>query len=70
MSKAPSEATQLRQAKARIKHLEKQFVAIKDQSDGYRMRATKAEQEAKDWRTRFDILLRREPTPSNGGESR
>lgn len=61
MSKPPSEATLLRQARSRIRFLEKQLEAQKDQAAVYRMRATKAETEAAEWKTRFDVLLRRDP---------
>lgn len=60
MAKAPSADTQLRTLKAQAKDLNKQLDAALVQRDAYRARATKAEQEAADWKQRFDILLRRD----------
>lgn len=61
MSKQPSEATLLRQARSEIRQLEKELKEARSQAVTYRTRATKAETEASEWRTRFDILLRRDP---------
>lgn len=65
MSKAPSEATQLRNAKATIKRLEAESELFQRQSGVWHTRAVKAEKELDEWKTRFDLLLRRtgEPTP-------
>jgi outer membrane murein-binding lipoprotein Lpp len=60
MSKAPSEATQIRTLKARLAEAEKDRSALARERDAYRVRATKAEQECAEWRERFDILLRRD----------
>lgn len=62
----PSDATLLRQAKSRVKDLERQLVLVKDELTRYRGRATKAEIEAADWRKRFDLLLARDPTKPDG----
>lgn len=69
MSKKPSEATQLRTAKRRIAELERQAAYSREQCISLQTRANKAEQEAQDWRRRFDLLLIREPiqTPQQSG---
>lgn len=64
MGRIASDATLLRAARA---DLAREKLACKDasaQRDAYRTRATKAEQEVTEWKTRFDILLRREPAPT------
>ena len=68
MGKAPSEATQLRTARRELKEAKKEIVMLVRDRNEYRARATKAEQEATDWRSRFDQLLAREPivTPHTG----
>lgn len=68
MSKAPSDATLLRQAKSKLSDMERQFNTKKAEAEAYRVRATKAEQEVAEWKKRFDILLAREPKPLNAGE--
>ena len=60
MSKLPSDATRLRLLKSAFNQLRKDFDATCEHRDQYRARATKAEQAAKEWQERFDILLRRE----------
>lgn len=60
MAKAPSEATQIRNLKAQLKSVQLALESVAKERDQYRVRATKAEQEAAQWRERFDILLRRE----------
>lgn len=59
MGKAASEATQLRTAKAELRQMEKELSEIKWNFRHYKERATKAEQEADQWRQRFDALLAR-----------
>jgi len=61
MSRAPSDATKLRTALADLKVVRKNFDNVQAQLYVYRVRATKAEQEAADWRKRFDALLLRTP---------
>lgn len=61
MSRAASEKTQLRNALSREKEKDKLIEVLIAQRDEYRVRATKAEQEAAAWRERFDLLLRKEP---------
>ncbi len=61
MSRLPSIETQLRTAKAELKE---QRAALKTQAEAaaiWRGRATKAEQEVAEWKTRFDLLLKRTP---------
>lgn len=64
MSKKPSDATLLRQAKSRINDLTRQLAIASGDRERYRTRATKTEIEASDWRKRFDLLLAREPQTS------
>lgn len=66
MSKPPSDKTLLRRANAKIRRLERLLETMKNQSDMYRARATKAETEVAEWRTRFDVLLRRDQTQVSG----
>lgn len=61
MSKKPSDATLLRHSKRVVKDLERRLEAALSDREAYRSRATKAEQDAADWRRRFDILLVRSP---------
>jgi len=63
MSRAPSEATKIRNLTRMLRNREVELQAVKQQREAYRLRATKAEQEAAEWKRRFDILLSREPTP-------
>jgi multidrug resistance efflux pump len=60
MAKAPSTETQLRTAKRRIAELEREVSGLSAQYATMRGRATKAEQEAAEWKARFDVLLRRD----------
>ncbi len=60
MSKPPSEATQLRYAKKDLAELKIALGRQQQLTEGYRVRATKAEQEAAEWKARFDALLRRD----------
>lgn len=60
MSKAPSEATQIRTLKAQVNQLKKDRSLVISQMDAYRARATKAEQECSEWKTRFGKLLARD----------
>jgi hypothetical protein len=60
VSKAPSDVTLLRTIRAEYKRLHTEFSQLQRVCNSYRSRATKAEQEAAEWKVRFDILLRRE----------
>ena len=60
MSRLPSEATQLRNLKAQLKRAEADISALMSKRDEYRARATKAEQDASEWKARFDTLLERD----------
>lgn len=53
----PSPATELRQLKRAFKEVGLALVSAKATAEQYRVRATKAEQEAKEWKQRFDTLL-------------
>lgn len=61
MSKLPSEATQIRSLKRQLAEAERESKARAAETATYRARATKAEQELKEWKDRFDLLLRRTP---------
>ena len=58
MSKAPSPATELRHARRDIKELRSRNAQVEHREKHYRERATKAEQEVKEWKARFDALLK------------
>lgn len=60
MSRLPSEATQLRAAKSEIRSIEKALDQSRALTRELNARAIKAEQELAEWKTRFDILLRRD----------
>ena len=57
MARSPSDATQLRTARAELKRVSIELSTVKMQLETCRGRATKAEQECADWRNRFDLLL-------------
>jgi hypothetical protein len=57
MAKAQSEATQLRKARADLKRATMRLNTVTMQCEAYRVRATKAEQDCADWKSRFDLLL-------------
>ena len=57
MPRQPSTETQLRTAKADIRRLNIELQRAQQQVSAYRERATKAEQDAAQWKHRFDILL-------------
>ncbi len=61
MGRTASPETQLRSAKAEIKDLEAQLTVMRRSRDEYHSRTTKAEQECKEWKERFDLLLKRTP---------
>jgi len=65
VSKLPSEATQIRTLKRQLAQAQSESASHAISSVQYRQRATKAEQEAKEWKDRFDLLLRQKPaTPA------
>lgn len=57
MSRVPSDATMLRNARREIRDLEKHLAGTVKDRETYRIRATKAEQECAEWKRRFDLLL-------------
>ena len=65
MSKAPSDATLLRQARRDIKELQSELDATRMAQTVFRQRATKAEQDCAEWKARFDLLLR-QPAQTRG----
>jgi len=64
MGKLPSEKTQLRNAKSEVRRVMDANRVLLNERDHYRVRATKAEQECAEWKTRFDALLRRDEVKS------
>ena len=60
MSKAPSDATLLRALKRKYADLLVEHQSVDRERINYRARATKAEQEAAEWKARFDLLLRKD----------
>lgn len=61
MSKLPSIETQLRHARSDLKGAQASVLALTTQVNNYRARASRAEQEAAEWKRRFDLLLERTP---------
>lgn len=59
MSKSPSDATQLRNVKAELRRTILALRETEKLRKGYSERATKYAQEAREWKDRFDVLLRR-----------
>lgn len=57
MSRKPSEKTQLANARREINRLGNDLAMWQRESSRYRTRATQAEQEAAEWKVRFDKLL-------------
>lgn len=60
MSKAPSEKTMLIRAKQELRRSREDILKLKGIAEQYRVRASEAEQDAKEWKERFDILLRKQ----------
>lgn len=61
MSRKPSPETEVRYLRAELRREQKLHGHTKMDRDGYRTRATKAEQECAEWKRRFDVLLARTP---------
>lgn len=57
MSRKPSAETELRNVKRELKRAREACADMRAELDGFRARATRAEQEAAEWRRRFDLLL-------------
>lgn len=57
MSRKPSAETELRNVKRELNRVLGDCADMRAERDNFRARATKAEQEAADWRRRFDLLL-------------
>ena len=57
MSRPPSDATALRKTRALLKRETAAHALTLKHYEIYRMRATRAEQEIAQWKTRFDALL-------------
>lgn len=61
MPRQQSDATALRQEKSLTRTLDKELTKVRQELQHYRQRASKAEAEASEWKTRFDKLLERSP---------
>jgi FtsZ-binding cell division protein ZapB len=61
MSRVPSLETRFKTVRRMNTGLQKELNTARIAAEAYRARATKAEQEAADWRKRFDALLLRIP---------
>lgn len=59
MGKPPSDAMLLKQERRNSRKLEQRCFSLQSELAAFRARATKAEQEAAEWRKRFDQLLGR-----------
>lgn len=71
MSKQPSDKTMLARLKRECKAIVRRHEEAMEQANHYRVRATKAEQEAAEWRALFDQLLKLKnegPSFQAGGE--
>lgn len=69
MSRAPSEATQLKTAKRELKETKEALGRMQEMANAYRARASKAEQEVAEWKARFDLLLKRDGVPPCGAST-
>jgi FtsZ-binding cell division protein ZapB len=61
MSRTPSDATLLRDAKRDLNETRAYLRDARRQCEAYRIRAMQAEQECAEWKERFDLLLERTP---------
>jgi len=61
MAREASTATLYRNALRELKHLRKEYAESRSEAIGYRIRASKAEDEVAEWEKRFDALLARTP---------
>ena len=57
----PSAETELRLTRRELKRSMVDRLNLTNELAGYRRRATKAEQECAEWKSRFDMLLSRTP---------
>jgi hypothetical protein len=60
MSKPPSDATLLRNARSELARVKRECDDMQTNMEKYRARAIKAEQECAEWKVRFDALLQRD----------
>lgn len=63
MPRKPSAETELRTARRIIREQQVTITRAERERDAYRARATKAEQECAEWKSRFDQLLARGDSP-------
>ena len=64
MSRQPSDATLLRQARADLKREHSDRLAAQDERNTYRQQLGMARIELAEWKRRFDLLLERTPKES------
>lgn len=57
MARTRSAETQLRSVTRELKNVRENHRRMMGERDAYRIRSTKAEQEAAEWKARFDLLL-------------
>ena len=62
MARTQSEATQLREAKRKLKQMTDKILVLAKERDILRAALAKANQESLEWKQRFDILLAKEPS--------
>lgn len=63
MSREPSDATRIRNYTAQVNRLCRQVREFRQKVADFEKRAIAAELEAKEWRDRFDTLLKRDGVP-------
>lgn len=68
MGKQASDKTLLVQERRLTRRLRKEMMEVQSSMDSYRRRATRAEQDASEWKARFDALLVRTPPVSASAE--
>ena len=68
MSKPPSAETQLRHLRREFKELAEEMKQVKIEVTQYRGRSQRAENEAAEWKRRFDTLLAKGFGPSDSDE--
>lgn len=62
MPTKPSDATKARSLRRELTLTQKALAEAREAATNYRVRASKAETDAAEWRRRFDVLLETRPT--------
>lgn len=70
MSRKPSPETELRTVRREIKRWKAGYDERVKDCTAFRLRAIKAEEEAADWRKRFDLLLARTPAKPGADDAK